>query len=76
MTGKKKVVETEVESLQAEQSVIEDRSQHKGFRDASRRNRIQEQLGALDDAQRRRQASLPDVIDSDQNPDRPYPDGK
>lgn len=76
MTGMKKVVETEVESLQAEQSVIEDRSQHNGFRDASRRNRIQEQLGALDDAQRRRQASLPDVIDSDQNPDRPYPDGK
>ena len=76
MTGMKKVVETEVESLQAEQSVIEDRSQHKGFRDASRRNRIQEQLGALDDAQRRRQASLPDVIDSDQNPDQPYPDGK
>jgi len=76
MTGMKKVVETEVESLQAEQSVIEDRSQHDGFRDASRRNRIQEQLGALDDEQRRRQASLLDVIDSDQNPDQPYPDGK
>ena len=48
-----KDVEKKIKVLQAEKSVTEDQTTHHGFRDASRRNRIEEQLDELDETMRR-----------------------
>jgi hypothetical protein len=48
-----KDVESRIKVLQAEESAIEDQTTHHGFRDASRRNRIEEQLDELDETMRR-----------------------
>lgn len=48
-----KDIEKKIKVLQAEKSVIEDQTTHHGFRDASRRNRIEEQLDELDETLRR-----------------------
>lgn len=53
MTNTAKDVEKQIKILQAEESVIEDQTTHHGFRDASRRNRIEEQLDELDETLRR-----------------------
>jgi hypothetical protein len=50
-------VANRINTLQAEESAIEDRETHVGFRDASRRNRIEEQLDALHEAVRKNNTS-------------------
>ncbi|SNS71657.1 hypothetical protein SAMN05421770_10247 [Granulicella rosea] len=53
MTKKLTDREKKIDDLQAEESIIESRSTHQGFRDASRRNRIEEEVNALEEASRR-----------------------
>lgn len=50
-------VEKKIDALEAEELAIENKATHQGYRDASRRNRIQEEIGALHDVERRDDSS-------------------
>jgi hypothetical protein len=52
MTGQSPNTTEQIKVLEAEESILENKTTHKGFRDASRRNRIQEQLEVLHEAAR------------------------
>jgi hypothetical protein len=47
MTAKPIGVVKQIQALEGEEALIEAKTVHKGFRDASRRNRIEEVLSAL-----------------------------
>jgi hypothetical protein len=61
MTKKLTDIENRIEALQSEESAIENRKTHQGFRDASRRNRIEEKLDVLHETLRREQSPVPDA---------------
>jgi len=46
-------VERRIDDLKAAELAIENKATHQGYRDASRRNRIEEEVEALDEIQRR-----------------------
>jgi len=52
MSTKRSNTERQIEALEAEELVIESKTTHQGFRDASRRNRIEEELSVLHEGQR------------------------
>jgi len=59
MTTKLTDVEKKIGALEAEKSLIESKTSHPGFRDASRRNRIAEQVDVLQANLRRGDSHLP-----------------
>lgn len=59
MTAKSTDIEKKIGALEAEESAIESKTSHLGFRDASRRNRIAEQLDVLHANLRRSESHLP-----------------
>ena len=58
MTAKSTDIEKKIGALEAEGSAIESKTSHLGFRDASRRNRIAEQLYVLHAILRRSESHL------------------
>ncbi len=53
MTNKPTDLEKKIDILQDEESSIESKKNHPGFRDASRRNRIEEEIEVLEESSRR-----------------------
>ncbi|MEO6804393.1 MAG: hypothetical protein ABI197_14235 [Granulicella sp.] len=52
MTGQSPNTTEQIKVLEAEESILENKTTHKGFRNAGCRNRIQEQLKVLHEAAR------------------------
>lgn len=63
MTEKSPNIDEKIKVLEVEVSSIESKATHQGFWDASRRNRIEEQLEVLDEAARR--GGAPSAKDQD-----------
>jgi hypothetical protein len=63
-TASDEVKEKMIEALEAEELRIKGKATHQGFRDASRRNRIEEELGSLQENQLRDESSLMNTDDS------------
>lgn len=59
MTAKSANVAQHIQALEGEESMIEAKTTHQGFRDASRRNRIDEQLSVLRDTLRQDRTIIP-----------------
>jgi hypothetical protein len=73
MSLKKSNTERQMKALEAEELVIESKTNHQGFRDASRRNRIEEELNVLQEGQRHVWPSGTDSAPSDLHGEEDHP---